>query len=143
MPNLIEIYKILLIMIILMTFWAFVNQDANAGNVSITWEKPTQREDGSALNPEEIGGYRVYYSSVGLERVHEVEGDLTETVINELFGLYDFQITTVDSNGLESKRSDKVSLLLSYQIMPVINLKVSCQAPMICIDPETGAIYNE
>ena len=76
---------------------------------SLTWRAPLTREDGSSLYPGEILGYRIYfkknhhqrYRTLPLLEAHETRLSL------ERFppGVYQFAISTIDTDGLESRRS--------------------------------------
>jgi hypothetical protein len=85
----------------------------------LSWVAPDTREDGSPLSPDEIKEYRVYYTVNG-----QTPGDnypvvvsgtaQSETVTLELMPraepyVVGFAITTVDTDGVESVRSDVVS----------------------------------
>jgi prepilin-type N-terminal cleavage/methylation domain-containing protein len=37
------------------------HEEATAGDVHVTWAQPTGRSDGTALDPADITGYRIYY----------------------------------------------------------------------------------
>ncbi|VAW53735.1 hypothetical protein MNBD_GAMMA05-1238 [hydrothermal vent metagenome] len=79
-----------------------------------SWKAPTEREDGTALSPAEIGGYRVYYGTVqGIypnqltvlgEKV--VKGDIDNISSGKYFAV----VTTVDFEGRESNFSEMVSV---------------------------------
>lgn len=81
---------------------------------TLRWEAPLTREDGSRLYSSDISGYRIYYR---LRHQNEFEmirlpGDADTQYPLEEFppGAYEFSITTLDDNGLESRRSDSVSV---------------------------------
>lgn len=108
---------------------------ANAADVEISWDAPTERVDGSPLSVEEIRQFNIYYLSNGVEQVQSAQGDESTATITSLFGLYAFSMTTVDINGLESERSDPLELLITYPIRMNIKFSVTCAPPAICIDP--------
>lgn len=80
----------------------------------ITWKAPTEREDGSALKPEEIGSYTIY---AGLEPgvyTHQVEvTGATEVECSEFgfkeSGNYFIAGITTDTNGIHSELSNEIS----------------------------------
>jgi len=85
----------------------------------LSWTAPDTREDGTPLAPSEIAEYRVYYMFDGQKPGDNypivVNGTLgSETVTLELLPraepyVVGFAITTVDTDGIESVRSDTVS----------------------------------
>ena len=85
----------------------------------LTWEAPNARVDGTALAAQEIAEYRVYYAvdaTVTTDSTMVTIGpDATsETVTIDLQPRQDlytvkFAITTVDTDGRESKLSDVAS----------------------------------
>ncbi|MDL0432431.1 fibronectin type III domain-containing protein [Marinobacter sp. TBZ242] len=87
-------------------------QDSLATPPTLRWEAPLTREDGSRLYSSDISGYRIYY-----RLRHEDDFDViplpgsaaTEYPLEDFPpGAYEFSITTLDDNGLESRRSDAV-----------------------------------
>lgn len=81
---------------------------------TLRWEAPLTREDGSRLYSSDISGYRIYYR---LRHQSEFEmirlpGDADTQYPLEEFppGAYEFSITTLDDKGLESRRSDTVTV---------------------------------
>jgi fibronectin type 3 domain-containing protein len=84
---------------------------------SLEPENPTgmlTREDGSSLKPGEIAEFRVYYRLRHQEsfRVIRIESPSTTRLsLAEMApGAYEFAITTVDNEGLESRRSAPVTV---------------------------------
>lgn len=78
----------------------------------LVWTTPTQREDGTSLDPDEISGYRIYHSSEdGLqEEVYEVPAGATHYAVEDLpEGTHYFAISAIDADGLESELSELVS----------------------------------
>lgn len=87
---------------------------AQATPPTLQWEAPMTREDGSRLYSSDISGYRIYY-----RLRHENKFDViplpgsadTEYPLEDFPpGAYEFSITTLDDNGLESQRSDAVTV---------------------------------
>lgn len=79
---------------------------------ALSWSAPQTREDGSALKAGHIAGFRIYYRLRHANRfnVIPVDGpDRTSQPLTDLPpGAYEFAITTVDAEGLESRRSAPV-----------------------------------
>lgn len=86
---------------------------SEAGSIALSWDIPTQREDGSDLSLFEINGYTIKYglSSGNLtETVDVVGGGETEALIEGLeAGTYYFAIATVDSDGVEGSFSGEIT----------------------------------
>lgn len=80
----------------------------------LEWSAPLTREDGSSLADGEIRGYQLYYRMRHQEEFQTlfVESDSGTRLLLEGFdpGAYEFSITTVDTDGLESRRSDPVAV---------------------------------
>ena len=78
-------------------------------SISVSWAAPTQREDGSDLNPGEITTYRIYYgaaTSQGYDDTIEVNAVSSSTTISGLAqGNYKVAVSAVDTNGIESDLS--------------------------------------
>jgi hypothetical protein len=86
---------------------------SGAGTATLTWSKPTQNEDGSPLT--DLAGYRIYYgTSSNLDRQLEIgNGSITTTSIEGLAaGTWYFAMTSVNSSGEESERTQRVSVIL-------------------------------
>ncbi len=80
----------------------------------LSWTAPLTREDGSSLAPGEIAEFRIYYRLRHQEsyRVIRIESpSATRLSLAEMApGAYEFAITTVDIEGLESRRSTPVTV---------------------------------
>jgi len=79
--------------------------------ITLSWEAPSERVDGSALNLSEIAGYRIYYgskTSVYSERIDIDDPTVTEVVVQGVFPKGDSFVvmTTIDSDGHESPWSE-------------------------------------
>ncbi len=79
---------------------------------TLVWQEPMTREDGSSLAPNEISQYHIYYRRAGDTQYKMIR--LTDPSTTQLSlsgfasGIYDFEITAVDTNGLESPPSQTV-----------------------------------
>ena len=87
------------------------NQSSGAFAATISWSVPLLNTDGSPLT--DVTGYRVYYGTSSTTLANSMlvtGGGATSTSINGLEqGTYYFAVTTLNSAGLESNRSDVVS----------------------------------
>lgn len=81
---------------------------------TLHWEAPLTREDGSRLYASDISGYRIYYRLRHRDsyEVISLSGDADTRFPLEGFpsGAYEFSITALDDSGLESRRSDAVTV---------------------------------
>lgn len=90
----------------------------NSGSsVSINWNAPSSREDGSPLTIAELSGYEIYFfmdGSAEEEGVIYIEDPATtEYSTNTLSsGTYYFAISSIDTNGLYSSLSDYYSITI-------------------------------
>ncbi len=79
---------------------------------ALSWSAPQTREDGSVLKPGQIAGFRIYYRLRHEDRFNVIPVNNPERTSQPLTslppGAYEFAITTVDAQGLESKRSPAV-----------------------------------
>jgi hypothetical protein len=81
------------------------------GSATLSWNPPTQNEDGTALT--DLAGYRIYYGRDAnqLGRMIAVDNPgLTRYVVENLApARWHFTMTSVNSDGTESSRSPTVS----------------------------------
>ncbi|MGP4842851.1 fibronectin type III domain-containing protein [Marinobacter sp. 1Y8] len=81
---------------------------------SLSWVAPATRADGSKLYTGEIKGYRVYYKLRHEDSYQVIQlTDATKTQLRLAdfkAGAYEFAVTTMDTDGLESPRSKAVSV---------------------------------
>lgn len=81
---------------------------------TLHWEAPLTREDGSRLYASDISGYRIYYRLRHRDSYETISlsGDADTRFPLEDFppGAYEFSITALDDSGLESRRSDAVTV---------------------------------
>lgn len=81
-----------------------VNNDTSA---TISWNRPSKRENGQTLERTDIKTYRIYHtSSSQQDAVYEIDGTKTTFTIDQLSsGDHSFAITTVDTGDQESDLS--------------------------------------
>nr|WP_228258973.1 fibronectin type III domain-containing protein [Marinobacter sp. JH2] len=83
---------------------------------TLVWSAPLTREDGSSLAVGQIAEYRIYYRLKYKDRFNVIPITDTSNTRYPLKGLppgaYEFAITTVDAEGLESRRSESVEINL-------------------------------
>jgi hypothetical protein len=81
------------------------------GSATLTWLPPTENADGSVLT--DLAGYRIYYGrgTDALDQVVTVDNPgLTSYVIDNLSpATWYFSMTSVNSSGVESQRSEAAS----------------------------------
>jgi hypothetical protein len=81
---------------------------------TLSWNPPSERENGFPIALSEIAGYRVYYGVSADEYPHRfdiTDGTAVQTKIQSLPpGDYVFVITTLDTSGQESRYSEEVSV---------------------------------
>ena len=108
----------------------------------LSWTAPDTRVDGTPLTVEEIKEYRVYYTIDGQtpgEGVPIVVSgtSASETVTLELSPratpyVVSFSITTVDTGGLESARSETVSKTLQVDSTAAPGAPTNIQFTIVC-----------
>jgi hypothetical protein len=85
------------------------------GSATLSWNPPTDNTDGSALT--DLAGYRIYYgrNKQDLKRSVVIQNPgLTRYVIENLTpARWHFAMTSINSAGLESPRSQTVSKIIS------------------------------
>lgn len=86
-------------------------------DISLSWEIPLEREDGSPLALYEIDGYKIAYGTVAsqLESSVSVTGAaVTEYTFSSLLaGVYYFAISTIDSDGVQGRYSEAVQVVVN------------------------------
>lgn len=87
---------------------------AVTGSATISWTPPTTRTDGSALT--NLGSYRIYYGtspSTLTSTANVTNSSLSTFVISNLAaGTWYFAMTALDAAGVESARTNTVSLVI-------------------------------
>lgn len=90
--------------------------DASEPPRALRWTAPLTREDGTALRPGQIAGYRIYYRlrhQPEFQVIKVQDGGITRYSLEPFDpGAYEFAISTVDVDGLESQRSAPVAVNL-------------------------------
>jgi len=89
---------------------------SSSPDVTITWDVPTARSDGSKLAISDIKGYNIYYGASPEDlgtTVNVADSGQTSYIFNTLSaGTYYFAISTLTNDGLEGSKSDPVSTTL-------------------------------
>jgi hypothetical protein len=84
------------------------------GSATLSWTPPTTRTDGSTLT--NLAGYRVYYgtsASALTSQANVTNPSLSTLVISNLAaGTWYFAMTSLDAAGVESSRTNTVSLVV-------------------------------
>ena len=108
---------------------------------NLSWEAPTTRVDGTALDPADIAEYRVYYTingePQGVDPIVVSGTSASETVTLELTPrvepyVISFAITTVDTDGLESAQSETVSKTFQVDSTAAPSAPTNLQFTIVC-----------
>lgn len=88
------------------------NPEVPVARASFSWSAPTQRQDGSELDQDDIAGYELYHmeDDSGNMDIIEVDGDVTEYELDLAAGSHEFGIAVVDVHGIRSPISDMQSI---------------------------------
>ena len=82
--------------------------------VELSWDIPTERENGDSLAISEIRGYSIQYGldSMNPENSIEISGATTtnHTIQNLLAGIYYLRIATIDTDGIRGAYSSNISI---------------------------------
>jgi len=83
-------------------------------DLTISWDHPIAREDGSALPASEIDSYYIaYMNNDGSMSIVAVPGSVNSVTIPDFPpGTYEFTINTVDTDGIVSAKSDPVTYVV-------------------------------
>lgn len=119
-PRHLPLARILLPLLATLFLLAGCRGDSQGSGYSATegrelrWTAPLTREDGSSLKPGEIAEFRIYYRLRHQEnfKVIRIESPATTSLSLAQMapGAYEYAITTVDIEGLESRRSSPVTI---------------------------------
>ena len=81
--------------------------DPVTGSVTLSWNAPTENEDGSALT--DLAGYKIYWGTTSGSYPNSVtinDKDATTSVVDNLSsGTYEFVATSFNTSGVESRYS--------------------------------------
>jgi len=85
---------------------------AFAANTEVSYEAPTEREDGSPLSVSEIGGYSIYENINGsyqpITALNPIPFDAVSVLIPEVTnGIHCYVLTAIDTEGRESMFSNE------------------------------------
>ena len=93
-----------------------LEQEPAQVSVEVSWDIPTQRENGADLQLSELDGYHIIYQREGSSSPASVYIDSptqSSEIIHDLEpGDYEFKITAIDTNGLVSEYSQIVATTL-------------------------------
>ena len=81
-----------------------------SASLTITWNAPTENEDGSPLT--DLAGYRIYYGSTSGKygKPVDVQAGVTSYVIDDIgVGTWYLAMTSVNSGGRESEKTAEIS----------------------------------
>jgi hypothetical protein len=103
-----------LLLVLLAVFGAFVGivymiSDSETANVTFTYQRATEREDGTPLSLEEIKYTRVYCDGKQVVQEAGADGDISAALTG---GSHDCYGTHVDTNDLESNPSNTVTKIV-------------------------------
>jgi hypothetical protein len=83
------------------------------GSATLTWQPPTQYEDGTSLTPPDFAGYKIYWGTTPGSYPNSVtlnNPGLTTYVVDNLApGTYEFVATAFNAAGVESRFSNAMS----------------------------------
>lgn len=86
------------------------------GSIELTWDTPTEREDGSALNFNEVQGYVIEYGTNAYELQNSlyVHNEIpNSSIISDLLpGTLLLRIATVDSDDVQGAFSETISITI-------------------------------
>lgn len=95
---------------------AFVAWPLFAGDVTINWTTPTEREDGTSLSMDEIDRYDLYADGALLTTL---AGGMNESYSGTLMpGLHCFAMKTIDTGNRESVFSGEVCKTVTSNSAP-------------------------
>lgn len=84
---------------------------AASSSVTLNWNSPSTRVDGSAMTTEELAGYKIHYGSSSGNYSATIDvGNVTSYTVDALTaGTYYFSVSAYDLNGNESPGSTEIS----------------------------------
>lgn len=84
---------------------------AGLGAAIVSWNAPSEREDGEGLSMAEIGGYRIYFGTTEGDYPNKIiidDGNIMEGKVIAPPGVYFVVVTVYDTYGSESDYSSPV-----------------------------------
>lgn len=88
----------------------FFHGVARCGEISLAWDAPVARVDGTPLPAAEIAGYNVYWGNLPGEYTGSKTVTGLEAMVDCVGGFdYYFAVTTLDTAGQESAYSNEVT----------------------------------
>ena len=112
--------KIVLVLVLFLLL--LVPMQALAGSVTLTWNAPTTRTDGSPLSLSEISKYRVYYGQTS--GVYTLQQDVANPgtlivstqIVSLATGTWYFAVSDFDTSipALESAKTPEVSKFIPF-----------------------------
>lgn len=92
-------------------FFILASVTQAATQIIVTWQPPTEREDGQPISASEISGYTLRCGGVitQLPPGDSYTGSIADVLPG--YGATDCTLSAVDQNGLESQPSDPVTVL--------------------------------
>ena len=82
--------------------------EPNKNDITLSWDLPTDREDGSQI--DKIDKFKIYQNYGGVELVYDVHSTNTEfKIIDVQKGAYTFEISTVE-DGQEGAKSAPIDI---------------------------------
>ena len=107
---------------------------SSAVEVSVTFDPPTAREDGTPVSPEEIAGYNVFINEEIVPSLNIIDpanmgnytlpGTTTYFVVDLDFGRYTIKMTAIDVDGRASVYSEEMVYVVVAHPRPPKILKV-------------------
>jgi len=102
--------RLAMVATIILFFVATANAQ-DAVDTTTRWKAPTVRENGDAITPEEIASYKLYMIKDGELSLGATIASGTSHSFKVLAGkCYDLYVTAVDTNNLESKPSNTITV---------------------------------
>ncbi|TBW52209.1 fibronectin type III domain-containing protein [Marinobacter halodurans] len=93
---------------------AALSEPREAATSNLQWVAPATRADGSKLYVGEIRGYRIYYKLKYQDNYQAISVNGSDETTYPLKGFepgaYEFAVTTVDIDGLESQPSQVIAV---------------------------------
>ena len=103
---------LILMALILCASVSYAKKTVDQGTAVLSWVDPTTYDDGTALPPTDIGGYKLYYGPSTGNYTKFITIGPNDSNVFELqlpSGLYFFTLTVYDKDGDESDKSNEAS----------------------------------